>query len=70
MLQFWKKTGREDMWERFSTFSKNDKGGYYNNAKTKVLLKKHLKGLTPTARWIDIGLTDAKKGLYVHNTQA
>ena len=41
------------------------KGGLWNDAPTLDFLKSELKDVSPTNRWIDIGLTDVLKGTYV-----
>ena len=41
------------------------KGGLWNDEPTLDFLKSELADVSPTNRWIDIGLTDVLKGTYV-----
>jgi predicted acylesterase/phospholipase RssA len=41
------------------------KGGLWNDAPALDFLKSELADITPTNRWIDVGLTDVLKGTYV-----
>ena len=46
------------------------KGGLWNDAPTLDFLKTELADITPTNRWIDVGLTDVLKGTYVDYQEA
>jgi len=41
------------------------KGGLWNDAPALDFLKSELADISPTNRWIDVGLTDVLKGTYV-----
>ena len=44
------------------------KGGLYNDAPTMDFLQTELTDISPTQRWVDVGLTDVLKGQYVDFT--
>ena len=46
------------------------KGGLWNDAPALDFLKTELADITPTNRWIDVGLTDVLKGTYVDYQEA